>query len=131
MATQIIVDNQWATVRYETDGDYVYQTVHQPITSQVFQQTLNTSLKTLTENNALKILLDEQANGQFSRQDVEFMIAGWGVRAAQSGMKYGALVVPEKLTFEITVIVESFEKLGIHIGLFRELVEARQWLINL
>lgn len=133
MDYQIVQDDEWATVRYEKDDGYVYHTMHQPLTGDIFRKTLNKGLDTLKNNKATKWLSDDRKNGQFAPDDVEFAVADWGPRAADAGWKYWALVVPESMAGRAGMrgIVETFHKMGVHVAIFTDLEDARTWLVNM
>lgn len=133
MALHIVLDNEWATVRYDTDGKYMYHTFHQPITGQIFRTTMNTGLEALQANRATKWLSDDRLNGEFSPEDVGFALSDWGPRAARAGWKFWALVVPESMAGRISMsgIVEAFHELGVRVSVFTDLDEARAWLLRM
>lgn len=132
MSYEIIVDNEWATVRFETKDRYVYHTFHKPISGKFFRDTLNAGLDALINNHATKWLSDDRKNADFPPDDVQFAVADWGPRAAQAGWKMWALVVPEDIAGRISMsgIVEAFYDLGVHVAIFVDLEVARQWLLK-
>jgi len=131
MPYDIIIKNQYATVRYETDHKYMYHTFHKPISGQVFRQTMNTALDVLIEKQAIKWLSDDRNNGEFTAADIDFSINEWGPRAAKNGWRYWALVVPESIVGQIGMldITNTFNNFGVNLTIFSDLEKARQWLI--
>ncbi|MFN8528444.1 MAG: STAS/SEC14 domain-containing protein [Anaerolineae bacterium] len=132
MAYQIVVENEYATVRYEPEHAYIYHTFHQPIRGEIFRKTMNTGLDALIHNHATRWLSDDRLNAEFTPEDVEFALIDWGPRAAQGGWKYWALVVPENIAGRagMTDIISAFFELGVRVMVFSDLEKARAWLIN-
>lgn len=133
MTYQTIVDHEWATVRYHPDDKYISHTFHQPISGQIFRETMNAGLDALALNQAQKWLSDDRKNAEFTPEDIDFALNDWGPRAAKAGWKYWALVVPESVAgrSNMTAIVEFFFSLGVRVMVFSDLEKARAWLLKL
>ncbi len=132
MTYQIVVDNEYATIRYDDTDHYIYHTFHQPISGQIFRDTMNAGLDALIANKTAKWLSDDRKNAQFAPEDVEFALGDWGPRAAKGGWKFWALVVPESLAGRagMSDIVNLFYELGVRVAIFVDLEEARKWLLK-
>jgi len=132
MAEQIILENEYATIRYITDHKYVYHTFHKPIGGQPFRDILDAGLDALKANNANKWLSDDRNNSEFEPEDAQFAIADWEPRAANAGWKYWALVVPESVAGRAGMvdIVNTFGDLGVKLSLFTDLEKAREWITS-
>lgn len=132
MAIQTIIDNQWATLQYDGDYQYIHHTFHQPMSGEPLHQMLNAGLDVMKKDFGTKWLSDDRKNAQLSPEDVEYALTDWGPRAAQAGWKYWALVVPESLggRASMTEVIQAFHKLGVHMAIFTDLTEARNWLIE-
>ncbi len=130
---QIVLDNEWATVRYEPVGKYIYHTFHQPISGDPFRHVLNVGLDFLTANNVQKWLSDDRKNAEFSPEDIAFSVEDWGPRAAKAGWKYWALVVPEDIAARggMQDIIDTFFDLGVRVAIFTNLEKAENWLEKL
>lgn len=133
MTYQIVVDNEWCTIRYNPDDEYIYHTFHQPIGGEIFRTVMSQGLDALIENGAQKWLSDDRKNGLLAPEDVAWSVTEWGPRAAQGGWKYWALVVPETIAGRIgmTDIVDTFYQMGVRVSIFTDLEEAREWLLKL
>ncbi len=132
MEYQILLDNEWGTVRYHPVDRYIYHTFKQPVGGEAFHHILNTGLKHLREQKAIKWLSDDRENAAFAPEDIEFSVADWGPRAAQAGWKFWALVVPATLAGQssMSAIVEAFYNLGVRVSVFTEVEKAREWLVK-
>lgn len=133
MDYEIVLENEWATVRYEPTHKYIYHTFHKPIGGQPFRDALNIGLEAFITKGATKWLSDDRHNAELSPEDVAFGINDWGQRAAKAGWKYWALVVPESIAGRLTLsgIVEAYFNMGVRVAVFVDLEEAREWLIKM
>ncbi len=132
MPVETVYSADWATVRYEPEGKYVFHTFHKPIHGQHLRDTLNAGLVALIAHGAHKWLSDDRNNAALEPEDFEFSLTDWGPRAAQGGWKYWALVVPESLfgRADMSEVVTAYYNLGVTVRVFVDLEEARDWLIS-
>ncbi|MFN8528445.1 MAG: STAS/SEC14 domain-containing protein [Anaerolineae bacterium] len=132
MAYQIIIDDEYVTIRFEPEHRYIYHTFHQPIRGEIFRNDMNTGLDALIDLKATKWLSDDRLNAEFTPDDVDFALNDWGPRAAQGGWKHWALVVPENVAgrASMTDLIDVFLHLGVNVRIFTDLEKARAWLIN-
>lgn len=132
MTEHVLLDTEYATVRYDDEHEFIYHTFHQPIGGEHFRTTLNTGLDTLVKHKAVKWLSDDRKNAEFAPEDAQFAITDWGPRAAKGGWKFWALVVPESLAGRDSMqgIVQTFFDLGVQVRIFSDPDTARDWLIK-
>ncbi|MFN8528443.1 MAG: hypothetical protein U0670_07520 [Anaerolineae bacterium] len=132
MSYQIIVDNEWATVRYEPKDKYLYHTFHKPIVDnpEALRDIMYKALDTLISNGAEKWLSDDRNNAAFKPESVQEAVSQWGPAAAAAGWKYWALVVPQSIAGRaaMTDLVEAFYGLGVRVAVFTDVEDARAWL---
>lgn len=132
MAYQTVIENEWATIRYNDAERYLYHTFHKPITGEPFRTVMNAGLAFLEQHKVGKWLSDDRLNGDFTPEDIEFALADWGPRAAAAGWKYWALVVPESLAGResMSSIIMAFAQLGVRMMVFTDLDKAKAWVIK-
>lgn len=132
MAEQIIVENEWITIRFEDVDRYVYHTFHKPIGGEPFRVNMDKGIEILHTNQAFKWLSDDRLNGEFTPEDIGWSLNDWGPRAAAAGWKLWALVVPESMAGRAGMqdIVAAFWAMGVKVAVFTQLDEARAWLVK-
>jgi len=128
MQEKIIIDNTFATVRHNTQDNYLHHTFHQPISGQPFRTIMNEALDYLTSHQVTKWLSDDRKNAAFRPEDVEFAVADWGPRAAEAGWQHWALVVPEQVAARASMnkIVSVFFTMGVKVVIFTDLNKAKR-----
>lgn len=133
MSFQIVLDNEFATVRYYPAEGYIYHTFHGPMHGEPFKVIMNGALDHLIANGGTKWLSDDRKNAQFNPDDIEFALQDWGPRAANNGWKFWALVVPESVAGQegMLAIVQLMYELGVRVAIFTEVEEAREWLLKM
>ncbi len=126
----IVLDNQWATMRYSHDLHHMYHTFKQPISGQSFRDVLDTGLATLKERGITRWLSDDRLNAEFPPDDVAWVFNDWIVRAAASGWKTWALVVPESVAARDNMhqLVELVYSKGVRVMVFTDVESAHTWL---
>jgi hypothetical protein len=130
MFETIIIQNEYATLRYYPDTKIVHHTFYKPISGQEFRNVLNTGAKTLEKNQASKWLSDDRGNLALPADDTEWSKTDWFPRAVKAGWKYWALVVPEDIMARMNLkeFVDSYLEQGLQIAVFTEPEEAMKWL---
>lgn len=132
MTYQTIMENEWATLRYDSANKIVHHTILQPIGTMALREVLNSGVEVLAKNHADKWLSDDRNNGELSEEDVIWGLQDWGPRAAKVGWKYWALVVPETVAGRaaMTSIVEAYYNMGVRVMVFTNVEDAHAWLVN-
>ncbi len=130
MGQEVVSKNKWATIGYSSDGEYVFQTLHRPVSGRVYQEILDTGLETLKKKGCHKWLSDDRKNGRLSDDDIDFVARDWGPRASSAGWMHWAIIVPDDTDGRQTMqsIVRQLHEIGIDISIFPNVDEARQWL---
>lgn len=132
MSEMTIIQNDYATLVYDSDEKIVHHTFHKPIGDQKFRDVLLTGIKTLEQYKASKWLSDDRGNSALSPEDTEWSMNTWFPQAVKAGWKYWALVVPKDMMARMNLkeFVDSYYKQGLRIAVFSEPEEAMKWLIN-
>lgn len=133
MAQQIVLDNEWATMVYDSTDKYIYHTIHKHTTGEPMRRLLNAGVDALAQYGAQKWLSDDRCGGETTEEDAKFGATDWGPRAAAAGWKYWALVVPENIAGRASMqgVVEHFFNLGVRVAVFTDVESARAWLVSL
>jgi hypothetical protein len=130
MSKITLIQNEHATLVYHTDAKIVHHTFHQPMKGQYFRDVLNTGLETLEKYGATKWLSDDRNNSALEPEDREWAMTNWYTRAAKSGWKYWAMVVPNNILGRMDVkqyVEQNFER-GVRVMVFTNPEEAMEWL---
>lgn len=130
MSAQLILDNEYATLKYHPDTKIVHHVFHQEISGTKFREVLNAGVGALQENSAHKWLSDDRNNSALSDEDTEWSKTDWFPRARAAGWKFWALVVPPDLMARINLkeFVDTYYELGLRTMVFVEPEEAMEWL---
>jgi len=133
MMYKIILDNEWATMRYHEADQYMYHTFHQAIRGPIFRDVMNQGLAVLERYGATKWLSDDRKNAEFTPEDIQFALTDWGPRAAAAGWKFWALVVPEDIAGRAGMqdIATAFFEMGVRLAVFTSVEPAREWLLKM
>lgn len=133
MADITLIENDYATLVYHSDSKIVHHTFHKPISGQYLRDVLNMGIDTLNKYNATKWLSDDRNNSAMPPEDSDWSLNDWYPRAAQSGWKYWAMVVPNDIMGRMDVkryIEINFER-GIRVMVFTNPEEAMTWLLKI
>ncbi len=133
MSEVTVFTSPYITVRCDEDAQYIYHTVHRPITpdqDEVLKEALNKGTEALTEHGLSKWLSDDRKNGPLSQESLAWSAQDWTPRTIQAGWKYWANVVPEdiKAAGSLVPLIEDLAKYGLIMRVFTELESAKAWL---
>lgn len=132
LSAKIVIDNEYATLKYHPDTQIVHHVFHKPIGGPEFRSVLNGGAALLKEHGACKWLSDDRNNSALSDEDTEWSKSDWFPRAAASGWKFWALVVPPDLAARMNLkeFVDTYFELGLRTMVFTEPEEAMEWLLE-
>ena len=132
MSTETIIDNDYATLMYHPDTQIVHHVFHKPISGPEFRSVLNGGAALLKEHSACKWLSDDRNNSALTDEDTEWSKSDWFPRAAASGWKFWALVVPPDLAARMNLkeFVDTYYELGLRTMVFTEPEAAMEWLVK-
>jgi hypothetical protein len=133
VSENIIVDNEYITIRYLSDKGVIYHTIHKPVGGPLFRDALNDGTAALKKHGACKWLSDDRKNGPLTPEDVEWGFNNWNKRTIEAGWKYWAVVVPQDVVNAGTLIptMQALYGLGLRMMVFSDLDEAAEWLDSL
>lgn len=129
MKADILVDNEFITLRYIPDAKVIHHTIHKPISNPDLTKAMETGLKAMQQHGASKWLSDDRLNGPIDLTDMETPIA-WGKRMVAAGWRFWANVVPEELVAASTLIpfMEQYHEIGLRMMVFTNVDDAFEWL---
>lgn len=130
MSTISVIDNEYASLSFDTDMKFVYHCFHSQLDSTNLRAVLNGGIDLLKKYNATKWLSDNREIGPHSEEDTLWINDHWLPAAVAAGWKYWALVVPNSFVARVNMseFVDSFYAKGIRIMVFTNYDEAWNWL---
>ena len=128
MTYETILDNEWGTVRYYKEDNYVFHALKKGAPAQHLRPILDAGVETLSKNNSSKWLSDDRLNDVL---DIDWDPVEWGEMVAALGWRYWALVVPDSVVGRASMVdvITLYYEMGILIRVFSDLERARAWLI--
>jgi len=134
MKTNILLDNDAATLVYYPEFGIVHHTIHRGIEDKELQAVLLAGLKVFIENSATKWLSDDRGNSDgLSQEQFEWGQINWTLPMINAGWKYWALVVPDEVSArqDMVAVIDMFYERGIRIMVFTDVERALNWLKGL
>lgn len=133
MPHQIVLDNDYATLRYLPEEKIIYHTFNKPIGGERFREVLLNGTQLLTQHGAKKWLSDDRKNSIFDEDDTNWINTIWLPGAIQAGWKFWALVVPEEIAGRMNMdqFIGPILNLGVRVTVFTELDQAHDWLVKI
>ena len=130
MSKLIVIDNEFVTLLYHSDKQFVHHTIHQPIDGQVFRFLLTQGRELLENHSATKWLSDNRGMAPLTPADMEWSTTEWIPCTLEAGWKYWALVVSNEsqARANLAPVVNTFYDQGLQIMIFTNLEEAVEWL---
>lgn len=130
MQSQVIIDNEYATLWYHPQGKIVHHQFHKFIHGDAFREVLNRGLDAFTTYGAQKWLSDDRHNSTLTKEDGEWAITDWSTRVFAADWKYWAVVLPDRKIGQINLnmFMREYITRGLEVRAFEDPDEARQWL---
>jgi hypothetical protein len=130
MQATVISDTDYATLWYHPDKKIVHHQFHKFIHSKEFRHVLEQGLEIFEQNGAQKWLSDDRMNSALPIADSEWGQKDWFPRVFQSGWKYWAIVMPDKVAGKMNMqrFIDAYSTQGLTIDIFDEPDEALKWL---
>jgi hypothetical protein len=131
MKTQIILDNEFASLCYHSDTNIIHHTIKQYLMGEHLRTLMDTGFETLKKHNSTKWLSDDRNNGPLTPEDEEWARSVWFPKTIKAGWKHWAIVKPAKVLGQLNMrrYKETYAAAGIQADLFSELDDAMKWLI--
>jgi hypothetical protein len=129
----LIDRNEYATLWYHPGLKIVHHKIHKFIPAGIFQDILTTGAKIIEEHKATKWLSDDRQNTVVRNDDLAWASAVWAPRVVRAGLKYWAIVPPEKVIGQMQMdgIMTEYAALGLTILTFADETAALEWLSSL
>jgi hypothetical protein len=98
-----------------------------------FRAIVEKELELIEQRHPRKMLLDMRKMGFIPPEDQAWLDEYWDPRAAANGLKYVAMIVPERLMPRqvLPILTEAGNEVGLFIQFFEEEAKARAWLKGL
>lgn len=130
MSSNIVFQNEDATLMYHDTDKIVHHEFHRPIASETFRQVLNMGVDIFKNHEATKWLSDDRKNGALSDDDSTWAKTDWFPRVLGAGWKFWALVVPEDIMARMNLVqfVSPYMEMGLMVRVFTKPEDALGWL---
>jgi hypothetical protein len=127
---RVIIDNEFVTLWYHTDGRIVHHRLNKPVQGSPFREMLLRGTEFVENNGAVKWLSDDRNNEAFHPDDSQWAINEWTPRIVKAGWRYWAIVLPTKALGQITLkrFINMYADLGVQVRIFDDPEDALRWL---
>jgi len=130
MDKELILDNGYMTVWYDPEKKIVHHQMHKFTYGQALRDGLSAGAAMLEEKGAQKWLSDDRENTTLGKDDLNWTATFWRPRVKKAGLKYWAIVIPQKIFGQMVMkrIVEEYANTGVTVQIFTDPAEAMKWL---
>ena len=130
MDKELILDNGYMTVWYHPEKKIVHHQMHKFTYGQALRDGLSAGAAMLEEKGAQKWLSDDRENTTLGKDDLNWTATFWRPRVKKAGLKYWAIVIPQKIFGQMVMkrIVEEYANTGVTVQIFTDPAEAMKWL---
>lgn len=130
MSVNQILDNEFATLWYNTEKKIVHHQIKKWIAGDNLKALFNKGYDLVKSDKAQKWLSDDRNNSVLSPEDEKWAREDWFVRMINAGWKYWAVVLPAKTVGQMNMkrFSDDYSKAGITAKLFSDPDEAMKWL---
>ena len=130
METQVIIDNEYATLWYHPEAKTVHHQFHKFIHGDAFREILNRGIEVCATFGAHKWLSDDRHNSTLTKEDGEWAIVDWSQRVFAAGWKYWAVVLPDRKIGQtnLNLFMREYIARGLEVRVFEDPDEALKWL---
>ncbi|MEQ8676011.1 MAG: hypothetical protein RLP44_18830 [Aggregatilineales bacterium] len=128
--TQIILDNEHATLMYHPDTKIVHHVFHRTVQGVVFREVLNEGLEVFRKYGAHKWLSDDRMNAVLPEADTEWAKTIWFPQVLEAGWQHWAVVVPPRAMAMLNIkeFIDTYRPFGLRAMLFTDDKPALKWL---
>lgn len=132
MATQTFFDNEYATLWYHIDTKIIHCHIVQYISGEKLKELFCTGMEVLKTYKADKWISDDRKNRALTLRDQDWVKNLWLPSIARQGLKYWAIVEPEKIEEKMkrNGAANLFIQNGVMIASFFNPEEAMNWLVK-
>jgi hypothetical protein len=123
-------DDEYVTMVYYPETKILHHQIHKFFFGQTYRDIFNTGVQVFKKYGACKWLSDDKSVTSFTKEDVEWGYKEWFPRMIESGWKYWALILPEKVIGQVAVkrMAENYTSQGVQTRTFTSIDEAKKWL---
>ena len=133
MSKTPIFDNNSMAIFYYTDKKILVQETLKFATSEERREALGEGLKIIERDRVTKWLTNNKSGSAIPQEDIDWGINEWFPRAIKAGLKYWAVILPEKAVGKLSgkKMVEALIARGITVKTFQTEEDAVNWLDGL
>jgi len=130
MSTVTLIDDEYVSVFYHPESKIVHNKIKQFLRPGEFQTMLETGADCLEKNRATKWLAEDRTSVVLSPEDLEWSDKNWSPRVRKAGLKYWAIVTPEKAVaaMQMKALQAKRRAQGLTVELFETVEAAMAWL---
>ena len=130
MEKQIVYDKEYATLYFYPEPKIVHHVFHKFIYGDEFRQVLEKGLELFQQHGANKWLSDDRKNSALPTEDVNWAMQNWAPRVFQTGWKYWAIIMPDKVVGQMNMnrFMKRYIDQGLKIQVLSDTDEALKWL---
>jgi len=130
VAKELVFENEFATLSYDTESRIVQSVVKQSIPVEKMKELLNKICETLKSRSATKLTTDARKTGILPPEFDEWRRKDWVPRMVRAGWKHWAPVFPPSVITQLHMkrLIKDFQDVGIQVQPVTSPEEALQWL---
>ena len=132
MSKSTVFDSESMAIRYYQDKKILVQETLKFTTTEERRKALEIGLEILERDRVSKWLTNNKSGSAIPQEDVDWGINDWFPRAIKAGLKYWAVILPEKAVGKLSgkKMVDALTAQGITVKTFQTEEEAVTWLDN-
>jgi hypothetical protein len=130
MPTILAMDNEYCTVRIETEKRMVSHVFKKYIYGDSFRQALSSGAELMEKHKAIKWLSDDRNNAALPKADMDWATGTWFPRVKKAGWKHWAVVLPKMVIGQMNMqaFIDMYAKQGVEVRVFDNPDDARAWI---
>lgn len=128
--TNVIIDNEYATLQYHEQARIVHHTLHGFVPDSQLRHLMETGITLLQRYGATKWLANDLKNSAVPQETVRWINEDWFQRAIAAGWKHWAVVMPEKAIGRLSLSqwIGPYTSTGFSVRTFTGEDEALKWI---
>lgn len=130
MSDDIILDNEWMTLRYYPVDGIIHHTWKKNCSGQVFREMMLGASEYLGSHKGSKWLSDDRHFTVMTEEDSLWGRSVWFEKTIHAGWKHWAILLPERHVGQesMQMMVNEYRAVGINAKVFSTLESAMDWL---
>ena len=130
MSKTTVFDSDSMAISYYPDKKILVQETLKFTSSEERRKSLEEGLKIIEKDHVTKWLTNNKSGSAIPEEDFEWGIDEWFPRAIKAGLKYWAVILPEKAVGKLSgkKMLDGVAKHGITIKIFQTEEDAVKWL---